>query len=395
MGSSWEIHSLFSHIVESGYKRKLCYTYCMPYPLLFLLFALIVLIQWRRIFLLNKENQAISQVALLKPHKPHVYTDSSHFQHAPFASCHVDQNGTILWANIPFLQLTSAAKVANLTEFDQKTGGNLAKNNGTHHTISLRSTNPDDLHQRRTFSVLRWPIVSGSNQKGEIITLHEETVNVQNRLYNAAFEAQIVQYLAGLASQLQHFSTKDGHIDPSLLEAISSEANSLATYLGELHEVTRRQNPHSSVDLSRLATLTIDQLKSEFVKRKIQVIKTFPFHAPARGNEVDFLIGLRILFDAIRDSVPNGTALRIHMHTTEKQVLLRCTIPDMVLPAEDIRHPFNFGHNIKNMPTPLRLWRLQLAMCHQLFLKYHASLHISSENHEGTVYQITFATSAK
>jgi light-regulated signal transduction histidine kinase (bacteriophytochrome) len=224
-----------------------------------------------------------------------------------------------------------------------------------------------------------------------MITFHEQTHREVRHYQQASFEHQLVRYLAMVGGELRALASRGGNVGPERLEALVLEVESLSTLVLETHELTRRTPAHTTADLKKVVSTVLSQHRDEFEAKSTHLIKTFPHSAMVHGSEVEFLVLFQTLFTAVLTMLPKHKTMKLQLAQDGKRITLTITIPDYQLHQSLVGKPFNFATAERGIPTPYRLWRLQLAIAHQIAANHHGSIQLRSDGFEGTTYKLTLA----
>lgn len=313
------------------------------------------------------------------------------FAEAPFAVCATSVTGAITWGNEKFWKLCGKREVRNLGDLGKLFSTNfypVRKHPKLHANLTLPGK---QVHQRIHYSVLRWPTQAARRGRSEVISFHEQTHREVRHYQQASFEHQLVRYLSLVGSELRSISARGGNVSPERLEALVQEVENLSSLVLETHELTRRAPLQTTVDLKKVLTTVLSQHRGEFEAKSTHLIKTFPHSALVHGSEVEFLVLFQTIFGALLTMLPKHKSLKIQVQQHGKRFQVTMNIPDYQLHPSLVSKPFSFATAESGIPTPYRLWRLQLAIAHQIAAKHHGNLSVASNAFEGTSYTLTLA----
>ncbi len=313
------------------------------------------------------------------------------FAEAPFAVCATSVTGAITWGNEKFWKICGKREVRNLGDLGKlfnTTFYPVRKTPKLHANLTIPGKQVDQLHH---YSALRWPTQGAKRGRSEMFSFHEQTHREVRHYQQASFEHQLVRYLSLVGSELRSISARGGNVSPERLEALVQEVENLSSLVLETHELTRRTPSQTTVDLKKIIATVLSQHRSEFEAKSTHLIKTFPHTSLVHGSEVEFLVLFQTIFGALLTMLPKHKSLKVQVLQDGKRFQVAMSIPDYQLHPSLVNKPFNFATAETGIPTPYRLWRLQLAIAHQIAAKHHGNLQVTSNAFEGTSYILTLA----
>jgi hypothetical protein len=314
------------------------------------------------------------------------------FGSAPFPTCIASKQGKILWGNSLFWKLADTSTLHTLSDLDAQWGSRLSKisSGQAHHLhLSIRASR-EAVHERRLFTVLTWGYVS-KHTDATVFAFFEQTAPRERRLQTAAFEHQLIDYISQLSRTLGHVAQDGRQIPQDELRKQALEAQSLTEYLQLIHQPLRRQLAHERVDISAIWREVSTALQSKVRSKHIHVTSTLPHTREAFGNSQEYSLALRLLMETIVELTPAHYDLRVDSHKNGHTLTLTLTVPDLFLSADTVRHLMHFSYNDA---TP-HITKLKAALAHQILVKYHGALHVSSEKHGGTIFELRLAGTEK
>ena len=356
--------------------------------IIFAVFFLVILHQWQEIRQL-RHRQSLVPAPTNNPGKAGL---DPLFSLSPFPVFVANNQGHVLWGNSLFWKLASLEQGASIQAIDKRWGTHLAdlrtEHAQAHHlNLSLPSLKPDAAHERRLFTLVTWPYPQPQS-RATVYTFFEQTAPRARRIQNAAFESQLIAYLADLSSTIDGIA-KDSHrlSRPELL-SYTEDARNLTEYLQVVHQPMRRQLPHERINIAGVCKEVFHDLQPMLHKRHIHVLNTLPHTSEVFGNESEFSLAFRLLIEAIFQIVTKPTDLRVHVSKKNQTVTMTIALPQVDIKLEDIRHMLHFSQKSQTLN---QLTRLKLALAQQIMLKYHGFLAVSSEKGDGTIFELTFA----
>ena len=304
---------------------------------------------------------------------------------APFASCVVETDGSVSWANQAFWALSNSRELRTLAELETWANTKLI----TEQAVAPFSVSGEHAGARRYLTALHWKLPESNRV---VLTFFDQTSTKQRQQIHASFEIELVRYITILAQTLQELADRKGHVAPELLAAIAEEATELSKHAVELHPIARRTTDHTTFDLSAASREVLHELEEEQHKRHLHLLVTSAPKALVRGHQADIQIALYLVLLTCMEQAPAGGTLRVDVIKHASRTEVRIQLPEVVLSESKTKRTFSFGVVDTTLSKRERIWRFKLAVTQQILMKYRAQLRVDSNPHEGTTVSLTCAS---
>lgn len=318
-------------------------------------------------------------------------------------ACQITGN-VIDWQNSAFKKFTGGTVIQNVQQFDVAYSANLAdillEYSHLKRRELLMKTSPDQ-EDWRHFSLVSWcPKTGKKSLLNSRIALFLEQTQIRERTnLRAAFEGQIVKLCQDSSLELEKIFSHGNNLPTgSLGPNIVGNLLRISAFINRFEKNSSPEIHPEPIDLTKLVRNVIQDYHDDDRMKRLHIISTLPKQAMAVGNRAHFQIALEAFFESLLSQLQDSHQLKLHLDTLPKQIVLEFYLPDLVLPDSEAEHIFDFGNLPEDIAAhgwsrhPLEtnsLWKVQLALCRRVLLKYRSSLSAHSSREVGTIYRIT------